>query len=241
MAEIHLTQSEARRFILLKQGLLGDYKFAGKAGVLEFIRQAGCIQFDPIDVCGKSPEIVLQSRIGGFQKSVLYELLYTDRKLLDYFDKNLAIIPVENWVYFERERIKHRNWERSQEEIKKVRDKIVTAISEKGPLSSADLDLSQKVHWYWSSTKLSRAALEHLYFSGELGIHHKKGTNKYYDLIENLVPEDILNQPEPYPCDFDHRKWCVLQRIGSLGLLWNREVALPLLRWKISAIYYIAA
>ena len=72
------------------------------------------------------------------------------------------------------------------------------------------------------STKLSRAALEHLYFCGELGIHHKKGTNKYYDLIENLVPEDILNQPEPYPCDFDHRKWCVLQRIGSLGLLWNR-------------------
>lgn len=222
MSEIYLTQNEARRFILQKQGLLGNYKFAGKAGVLEFIRQAGCLQFDPIDVCGKNAEIVLQSRISGFSKAMLYELLYVDRKLLDYFDKNLSIIPVENWPYFEREREKHRNWERSQNEIKQVHDKIITAISEHGPLCSSDLDLSQKVDWYWSATKLSRAALEHLYFSGELAIHHKSGSIKYYDLIENCIPADILNQPEPHPCDFEHRKWCVLQRIGSLGLLWNR-------------------
>jgi len=222
MPEIYLTQREARKFILEKQGLLGDYKFTGKEGILEFIRQAGCVQFDPIDVCGKNAEIVLQSRISGFTKNMLYELLYEDRKLLDYFDKNLAIIPVENWTYFGRERDKHCKRERSKEEIQKVHSKIIKAISEKGPLCSADLDMDQKVDWYWSSTKLSRAALEHLYFCGELGIHHKKGTNKYYDLIENLVPKEILSQPEPYSDDFDYRKWCVLQRIGSLGLLWNR-------------------
>lgn len=222
MSEIYLTQNEARRFLLQKQGLLGDYKFVGKIGILEFIRQAGCLQFDPIDVCGKNAEIVLQSRISGFTKAMLYELLYIDRKLLDYFDKNLSIIPVENWVYFKRERDKHRNWERSQDKIREVHDKVITAIAENGPLCSSDLDMSQKVDWYWSSTKLSRAALEHLYFSGELGIHHKKGNIKYYDLIENLVPQDILKQSEPYLCDFDYRKWCVLQRVGSLGLLWNR-------------------
>lgn len=223
MSEIHLTPNEARRFMLLKQGLLGDYKYTGKNGTLEFVRQAGCIQFDPIDVCGKNAEIVLQSRISDFTKNMLYELLYVDRKLLDYFDKNLAIIPVENWVYFEREREKHRIWERSQDEIKKVRDKVIAAIAERGPLCSADFDLSQKVDWYWSSTKLSRAALEHLYFSGELAIHHKSGSIKYYDFMENCIPKEILNQPEPYPCDYDYKKWCVLQRIGAIGLLWNRS------------------
>ncbi|MDE6063068.1 MAG: winged helix DNA-binding domain-containing protein, partial [Lachnospiraceae bacterium] len=116
----------------------------------------------------------------------------------------------------------HRNWERSHEEIKMVHAKILAAIAEKGPLCSADLDLSQKVDWYWSRTKLSRAALEHMYFSGELAIHHKNGTMKYYDFIENCVPADILAEPEPYPSDFEHRKWRVLKRIGSLGLLWNR-------------------
>lgn len=88
--EINLTKKEARQFILLKQGLLGDYRFEGKQGVLDYVGQAGCIQFDPIDVCGKNAEIVLQSRIKKFKKSMLYELLYKDRQLIDYFDKNLA-------------------------------------------------------------------------------------------------------------------------------------------------------
>ena len=222
MDQIYLSKGEVRKFILYKQGLLGDYRFIGKSGVLDFIRQAGCIQFDPIDVCGKNAEIVLQSRISGFTKQMLFELLYTDRKLLDYFDKNLSIIPIENWKYFGRQRESHRNWERSYNEIQQVHDQIIAAISENGPLCSSDLNFSQKVDWYWSKTKLSRAALEHMYFSGELAIHHKEGNIKYYDLIEKCIPEDILNEADPYPCDFKHKKWRVLQRIGSVGLLWNR-------------------
>lgn len=48
----NLTQNEARKFILLKQGLFGDYRFTGKNGILEFVRQAGCIQFD-LEKCTK--------------------------------------------------------------------------------------------------------------------------------------------------------------------------------------------
>lgn len=153
---------------------------------------------------------------------MLYELLYDDRKLLDYFDKNLSIIPIKNWKYFERERERHCNWERSHDEIKQVQDQIITVISENGPLCSSDLNFPQKVDWYWNKTKLSRAALEHMYFSGELAIHHKEGNIKYYDLIEKCVSEDILNEADPYSNDFKHKKWRVLKRIGSLGLLWNR-------------------
>ncbi len=222
MEEIYLNNDDVRKFILYKQGLLGDHRFIGKSGILAFIRQAGCIQFDPIDVCGKNAEIVLQSRVKGFTKQMLYELLYCDRKLLDYFDKNLSIIPIENWKYFERERVCHRNLERSHDDIQQVHDQIIAAVSENGPLCSSDLDLSQKVDWYWSKTKLSRAALEHMYFSGELAIHHKEGNIKYYDLIEKCIPEDILGAIDPYPNDFDHKKWRVLQRISSLGFMWNR-------------------
>ena len=76
MKELNLTLDEAKRFILYKQGLLGEHRFSGKEGVLDFVRQAGCIQFDPIDVCGKNAELVLQSRVSGFTKKMLYELLY---------------------------------------------------------------------------------------------------------------------------------------------------------------------
>lgn len=217
-----LTKKQARLFMLLKHGLIGDYKFKGKSGILGFVNQAGCIQFDPIDVCGKNPELVLLSRIKGFEKQMLYDLLYSERSLIDYFDKNLSIFLVDDWPYFARKRKSHQLYERSNSEIEKVSDEIKQKISRCGALCSADLDMQEKVSWYWSDTKLSRAALEHMYFSGELAVHHKKGTLKYYDLMENCISKDILSRTEPYPDDFEHQKWRILRRIGSVGLLWNR-------------------
>lgn len=34
-------------------------------------QQAGCIQFDPVGVCGRNADLVLQSRIKGYQKTML--------------------------------------------------------------------------------------------------------------------------------------------------------------------------
>ena len=101
---VGLSKSQARRFLLLKHGLLGPYRFKGKRGALEYNRQAGCIQFDPVDVCGKNAELILHARVQGFKKSMLYALLYEDRALVDYPDKQLSIWPVEDWPYFARYR-----------------------------------------------------------------------------------------------------------------------------------------
>lgn len=222
MHTLWLTNRQARRFLLLKQGLIGGRRFAGRAGALAYIRQAGCIQFDPIDVCGRNADLVLQSRVQGYRKQMLDELLYRERSLVDYFDKNLAIFPAEDWPYFAREREKHRARERSRKQILRVRDEVLEAIASRGPLCSADLGMDEKVDWYWTDTRLSRAALEHLYFAGELGIHHKRGTVKYYDRIENCLPSGLAGVPDPLPDDGDHRAWRVLRRIGAVGLLWNR-------------------
>lgn len=216
-----ITKEQARRFMLLKHGLMGDKVFTGKQGVLDFVRQVGCIQFDPIDVCGKNAELVLQSRVKGFTKQILYDLLYSDRVLVDYFDKNLSVFAVEDWKYFERERERYRKGGRSHSQINVVRKDIVEAIKSRGALSSADLKMSEKVDWYWGHTKLSRAALEYLYFCGELAIHHKKGSIKYYDLIKNCMPAKILNEVDPHENDYEHNKWRVLRRIGAVGMLWN--------------------
>ena len=86
-----ISKQQARQFILIKQGLLGSYRFAGKDGAYSYVRQAGCIQYDPVDACGKNAELTLQSRVNGFKKSMLHELLYKDRKLVDYADKELSI------------------------------------------------------------------------------------------------------------------------------------------------------
>ena len=95
-----LTRKQAKLFILSKQGLLGSNRFSGKDGAYAYVRQAGCIQYDPVDVCGKNAELTLQSRVKGFRKSMLDDLLYRDRLLVDYPDKELSIWPAEDWPYF---------------------------------------------------------------------------------------------------------------------------------------------
>lgn len=228
---ITLTNRQARHFMLLKHGLLGEHKFKGKQGAFDFVRQAGCIQFDPVDSCGKNAELTLQSRVKGFTKQTLYELLYNDRKLVDYPDKNLSIIPTEDWPYFERYRNAAREGGRRFKELAELEASTKDYIRANGAVGSDSLPIQGSIHWHssihwsgnWSGdTNASRAVLEQLYSTGELIIHHKKGSRKYYDLTHKYLPARLLDIPDPLPDEFEHQKWRVLRRIGAVGLLWNR-------------------
>ena len=223
-----LTNAQARRFVLSKHGLIGPHTFNGKEGALAFVRNAGCIQFDPVDVCGKNAELTLQSRVGGFTKQTLSELLYEDRALFDYPDKCLSIIPTEDWPCFERYRAAARKNLEAYPEMKELTERTRSFIESNGPVSSDGLKLGYegRMNWFsaihWSGGgKAERAALEQMYTTGELVIHHKAGTRKFYDLAERHIPAEILGAPDPHPNDFDHIKWRVLRRIGAVGLMWD--------------------
>ncbi len=131
---VSINKKQLRKFILMKQGLFGPYKYAGKTGIMEFIKQAGCIQFDPIDICGKNHELVLQSRVDGFEKNQVFELLYKERSLFDYFDKVMSIIPMDDWRYFNLARNHYVNNGRGKEEINKFAPLIIEHISKNGPI-----------------------------------------------------------------------------------------------------------
>ncbi|MBW7474839.1 winged helix DNA-binding domain-containing protein [Paenibacillus oenotherae] len=237
---IQLTNRQARQFLLLKHGLLGEYQFTGKQGVLDFVRQVGCIQYDPIDVCGKNAELVLQSRIKGFTKNMLDELLYKDRFLIDYPDKNLAIFPIEDWPYFDRYRQAARQHAKRYPEMEALTEQIRTHIQSHGALSSDDLKLDGNFAWrsaiHWSGgNNTSRSVLEQMYSTGELIIHHKKGTRKYYDIAEKYIHPNLMNASEPLESDLEHHKWRVLRRIGAIGLLWDRASDAWLNIWGLKA------
>lgn len=230
METYHINKAQARRFMLSKHGLIGSHRFSGAEGVMRFIRQAGCIQFDPIDVCGQNAQLVLQSRVAGFGKDILYDLLYKERKLVDYFDKNLAIFPVEDWPYFARHRANALNG-RSIEKVTQVEADVLALVGERGFLQARDLDMKERTDWYWTAGTLGRAVLETLYFQGKLVVHHKKGTQKFYALADRHIPREIMDAPDPNPELADYLRWQTLRRIGSVGMMWRRAsdawLALP--------------
>jgi len=234
-----LTPTQARQFILLKQGLLGDHKFANKQGVLNFIHQAGCLQFDPIDICGKNAEITLQSRVKNFTKAMLYDLLYHDRKLFDYPDKQLSIIPIEYWQYFNHFRQAAKDSLKNHPEIAAHTGTVRAYIEANGAICSDDIKLEGNTKWWsainWSSGgKFLRSVLEQMYSSGDLIVHHKKGARRYYHLAEKHIPADILNAPNPLQCEFAHMKWFVQRRIGAVGLIWNSTSGAWLNIWGLT-------
>lgn len=217
-----ITKEEARKFILLKQGLLDGYKFHGKQGVYDFVRQVGCLQYDPIDPHGRNAEIVLQSRVKGFEKQMLWDLLYKERNLVDHWDKCMSIYPVEDWPYFDQTRKRFVLSNKGKKDIGPIEEEIKQYIREFGAVNSKNLDFKEKVDWWWAPTSLSRAALESMYFNGDLVLHHKKGTIRHYDLAENLISSDLLLAKNPNQTEEEQWAWHLLRRIGAVGLIWNK-------------------
>ena len=227
-----ITREQAERFILRKQGLLGKHRFAGKQGAYQYVRQAGCIQFDPVDVCGKNAELTLQSRVKGFTKKMLADLLYKDRVLVDYSDKELSIWPREDWPYFAGYRERSKAHGASFPGIPALEEQAIAYIWKHGPVSSDTLPIEGKIFWHsamhWSGnwgglSQAARSVLEQLYTDGVLLIHHKNGSRKFYDLADKYFSPELLNAANPCEDDASFRAWRVKRRVGAVGLLWNRR------------------
>ncbi len=227
-----ITKQQARQFILAKQGLIGAYRFVGKEGAYAYVRQAGCIQYDPVDVCGKNAELTLQSRVKGFRKNMLQELMYKDRLLVDYADKELSIWPSEDWPYFSSYRERSRKLGSTFEGMEELKKQAVVYIKENGPVCSDTLPIEGEIYWHssmhWSGnwhkkSQAARSVLEQLYTDGELIIHHKNGSRKYYDLADKYLPETILKAKNPCKDEEEFLTWRVLRRIGAAGLLWDKN------------------
>lgn len=58
--EFTLTRSQARQFYVLWQGLSGPYRWRTNTEIVTLIAQLGCLQFDPIDICGRNADLVLR-------------------------------------------------------------------------------------------------------------------------------------------------------------------------------------
>ena len=227
-----LTKIQARQFILAKQGLLGSYRFYGKAGAYEYVQQAGCIQYDPVDVCGKNAELTLQSRVKGFQKTMLAELLYQDRLLVDYTDKELSIWPTRDWPYFSVFRERSRVHGAGFPGLAELESEALSYIRSNGPVSSDTLPIDGEIFWHssihWSgnwekNSKAARSVLEQLYTDGILVIHHKNGSRKFYDLAERYLDPELLSANSPCEDEYAFLRWRVLRRIGAVGLLWDKN------------------
>lgn len=218
-ANLSINKQTARRLILACQRLYPSRALKGKAGVKKFMTRVRSIQFDPINVVGRNPDLVLQSRVRDFRPRMLDELLYQDRILMDNWDKMASLSLVEDWPYFARRRARMQDiFGVPSEVVMSLAPAVLDQIKRDGPQSSLDFKHDEKTDWAWGPTRVSRASLEGLYKMGQLGVHHRVTNRRYFDLIENLLPQDLLETPDPNQSLEEYQTWHMLRRIRSLGL-----------------------
>lgn len=218
--KIKLSRQTARQVLLTWQGLYPPRSWKGKKGVKSFFQRVRSIQFDPINVVGRNPDLVLQSRVDDYVPALLDELLYQDRYLLDSWDKMASISLIADWPNFTRHRARmEEQFGVPSQVVMSIAPLVLNQIEKEGPQSSLDFDIEQKTDWAWGPTRVTRAGLEGLYRMGQLGVHHRVNNRRYFDLIENLLPEELLSAPDPHKDLEAYQRWHVHRRIGSMGLV----------------------
>jgi uncharacterized protein YcaQ len=216
--QITISNTDARRFMLAHHHLWPPRQLQGKEGVIGYINHVNSIQFDPINIVGRNPDLVLQSRVADYKPTFLDQLLYEDRTLIDGWDKMACIYATSDWPFFGYRRAFLRENPNPRKPPDTILDETLDFIRKQGPLSSLDFKESEIVDWHWGPTKAVRAAMEYLNGRAYLGVHHRVNNRRYFDLIENLLPADLLEVPNPFPTTEAYHDWHVARRIGSLGL-----------------------
>ncbi len=216
---IQISKKTARKFVLACQNLYPPRKLKGKKGALSFLNRVRSIQFDPINVVGRNPDLVLQSRVKDFNWCMLDELLYQDRKLVDNWDKMASLSLPEDWPYFSRHRSRMQDmFGVPSDVVMSLAPDVLKQIKQEGPQCSLDFKGKEKTDWAWGPTRVSRATLEGLFKMGHLGVHHRVNNRRYFDLIENLLESELIEDPDPNQTLEDYQSWHMLRRIGALGL-----------------------
>jgi uncharacterized protein YcaQ len=211
-----VTAETARRFLVARHVLTPARSLeAGPAGVLDVFRRFGSIQFDPIAVAGRTHDLVLHARVADYDPAWC-DGLYERREIFEAYNKGLSFVLVEDYPWFPGRLSRH--WAEIIEKNADVAEQVLERIRVEGPMSSHDFDRTkgEMTDWFGLPTNTVRAVLEAYALTGVLGLSHRDGNRRYYDLLERLLPAEILARDVPILEQFRHR---LLSRFRAHGLL----------------------
>jgi uncharacterized protein len=224
----HIAADHARRFLVRRQLLDPPRSLPAKPeSVLRVVERLGSIQFDPLEVPGaRSNDLMLHARIRNFRREWTDAWLYAPRgkrRLIELYNKSLNILPIEELPYYRLAWSRGANRYREfLEQHVELANRIRDHVRDTGPVSTAAFrDVDHRVRWWWdndesTSTTAARAVMEALFVTGELGIGRRDRNRRYYDLIERLVPAELLNTHAPEAEQLRHR---LLSRHRGVGLM----------------------
>jgi uncharacterized protein YcaQ len=217
---VKVTAEAARRFLIARHFLAPARSLAGGLdGVLEVFRKFGSIQFDPIAVAGRNHDLVLHARVAGYEPAWC-DVLYERREIFEATNKALSFVPTGEFPWFRH--VMGRKGPRfhaaALAENAAVAERVLERIRAEGPLSSRDFEreAGPTKDWFGMPENAVRAVLEAYTVTGVIGLARRDGNLRYYDLLERLLPAEVLARQVPEREQLQHK---MLSRYRAHGLL----------------------
>jgi uncharacterized protein len=180
---------EARRIAIRAQGLDGAAR-----GVLETVRRLGFLQLDPISSVAPPQHLVLWSRLGAFDTAQLDQLLWQERKLVEWraFVYPIEDLPILKAFMGRRDRPMDRHRREWLKEHAAFRRYVLRELRERGPLLSREIEDApghrREDHRWWGQRKMG-LMLDVLAAKGEVAVVGRRGKQRVWDLAERWYPE----------------------------------------------------
>jgi uncharacterized protein YcaQ len=217
---VKVTAEAARRFLVERHFLAPARSLAGGlAGVLEVFHKLGSIQFDPIAVAGRNHDLMLHARVTGYEPAWC-DVLYERRAIFETTNKALSFIPMSEFPWFRLSsgRKGRRFHNAALADNSEVAKRVLERIRAEGPLSSLEFEreTGPTKDWFGMPENAVRAVLEAYTVTGEIGLARRDGNRRYYDLLERLLPAEVLAHEVPEREQLLHK---LLSRYRAHGLL----------------------
>jgi uncharacterized protein len=215
---VKVSAEAARRFLVARHLLAPARSLqGGRDGVLEVFRRFGSIQFDPIDVAGRTHDLMLHARVAGYEPAWCEEL-YEQREIFEAYNKGLSFVLASEFPWF---RAPLRPTPPPEiAENPQAAERVLERIRAEGPLSSRDFERERgrTTDWFGMPTNTVRALLEAYTLTGVLGLVRRDGSRRYYDLLERLLPAKLLRRDVSLPEQLRHKLHSRYRAHGLLGV-----------------------
>jgi uncharacterized protein YcaQ len=213
---VKVTAEAARRFLVARQLLAPARSLeGGPDAVLEVFRRLGSLQFDPLAIAGRTHDLALHARVADYDPAWC-DRLYERREIFEAYNKGLSLVPTSEFPWFRGNL--SRNAPRTLAENGDVAGRVLERIRADGAQSALDFERERgpTTDWFGMPTNAVRAVLEAYAVTGVLGLARRDGNRRYYDLLERLLPADVLTRKLPVKEQLRHK---LLSRYRAHGLL----------------------
>jgi uncharacterized protein YcaQ len=195
-----ISPTAARRLALVRQRLAGSRPTADSEGIMDVMRDLRYLQVDPMRVVAPSHLLVLWSRLGQYDPSLVDKLLWEERTLLEDWAQATSIVLTEDYPIFRALKSgfaagnsawakKIRAWMKKN---RKFKDYILKELGRRGPLFSDQFEDRAVEDWKssgWTAGRNVDMMLSLLKAQGEVMVTGRVGNQRRWDLTEHFLPE----------------------------------------------------